>query len=139
MPMTRVMVAGAFDFLHPGHLDLFRQAKALGDELVVVVARDESAERAKGKKPFFSEIERLQMVNCVKYVDKAILGNKGDWFEILSELNPDALLLGYDQAVDDEAVRAFVRKRDLKTHVLRGRAFQPMKFKSSRLKELFGV
>lgn len=137
--MTRVLVAGAFDFLHPGHLDLFRQAKALGDELVVVVARDESAERSKGKKPFFSEIERLQMVNCVKYVDKAVLGNKGEWFEILAEFNPDALLLGYDQNVDDEAVRAFVRSRDLKTHVLRGRAFQPQKFKSSKLKGLFGV
>ncbi|HLD76027.1 MAG TPA: adenylyltransferase/cytidyltransferase family protein [Candidatus Norongarragalinales archaeon] len=137
--MTRVLLAGAFDFLHPGHLDLFRQAKSLGPELIVVVARDSSVERIKGKKPLFSEIERLQVVSSVKYVDQAVLGSRTDFMDVLLEFNPDVLLLGYDQAMDEESVSQYVRDHDLKTHVLRAKAYKPHQFKSSKIKDLLGV
>lgn len=137
--MVRVMVAGTFDFLHPGHLDLFRQAKQLGDELVVVVSRDASAEKAKGQKPLFSEMERLEMAASVRYVDLARLGNPGDWFAVLTELRPDVLLLGYDQNVDEAALKAFLEKHGLKTRVVRGSGFETYKFKSSILKKHVGV
>lgn len=133
------MVAGTFDFIHPGHLDLFRQAKDLGGELVVVVSRDSSAEKTKGKKPVFSEIERLEMVASVRYVDSARLGNPGDWFLVLCEVRPDVLLLGYDQSVDKEALRAFLEKNGLKTRVVRGKGFETYKFKSSILKKHVGL
>ncbi len=51
----RVVCAGTFDHLHPGHLDFLRQAKALGDELVVIAARDETVSRIKGFTPTYNE------------------------------------------------------------------------------------
>lgn len=137
--MVRVMVAGTFDFLHPGHLDLFRQARELGDELLVVVARDESVLKAKGKKPVFSEIERLEMVASVRFVDSARLGNPGDWFDVLKEVKTDVLLLGYDQKVDEAALRAFLDRHGLKVRVVRGTGFETYKFKSSNVKKHLGV
>jgi len=137
--MVRVMVAGTFDFLHPGHLDLFRQAKELGDELVVVVSRDASAEKTKGQKPLFSEIERLEMVASVRYVDLVRLGNPGDWFAVVKELRPDVLLLGYDQKIDEAALGVFLEKNGLTTRVVRGIGFETYKFKSSMLKKHIGV
>ncbi len=137
--MVRVMVAGAFDFLHPGHLDLFRQAKALGDELVVVVARDQSVEKTKGKKPVFSENERLEVVASVRIVDRAVLGGSGHWFDVLLDVRPDVLLLGYDQKVDETALNAFLAKNGLKTKVVRAESFEAHKFKSSKLKEHLGI
>lgn len=132
------MVAGTFDFLHPGHLDLFRQAKELGDELVVVVARDESVKRVKGSKPVFSEIERLQVVSSVRFVDSALVGGENH-FDVLLQVQPDVLLLGYDQAIDERALRAFLEKNRLKTRVVRGGGFETYKFKSSILKKHVGL
>ncbi len=137
--MIRVMVAGTFDFLHPGHLDLFRQAKELGDELVVVVSRDSSAEKAKGQKPLFSEIERLEMVASVRYVDSARLGNAGDWFDVLTEVRPAVLLLGYDQKVDENRLQGFLKQNGLSARVVRGTGFETYKFKSSNIKKHLGV
>lgn len=139
MPLVRVMVAGTFDFLHPGHLDLFRQARELGDELVVVVARDASVEKAKGRKAVFSEIERLEMVASVRYVDSARLGNPGPWFDVLREVRPDVLLLGYDQQVDEAALKAFLQRNGLNVRVERGTGFETYKFKSSNVKKQLGV
>ena len=57
---TKIMVYGTFDVLHLGHVDFLRQAKALGDFLVVSVARDVNAKKFKGYAPVFGEKERLQ-------------------------------------------------------------------------------
>ena len=45
--MTRVMASGVFDLIHLGHISYLEQARSYGDELVVVVARDSTAERRK--------------------------------------------------------------------------------------------
>ena len=62
--MTKVMVFGTFDPLHPGHVDFFRQAKQHGDELVVVVALDSTVEKTKGRKPSLGENARLAAVQA---------------------------------------------------------------------------
>ena len=49
--MKKVMCAGTFDIIHPGHLYYLSEAKKYGDNLVVVVARDETSKDFKGKKP----------------------------------------------------------------------------------------
>ncbi|HTD81915.1 MAG TPA: adenylyltransferase/cytidyltransferase family protein, partial [Thermoplasmata archaeon] len=56
--MVRVMATGVFDLLHPGHVAFLREAKALGDELVVVVARDSTAKRFKHT-PITPEAQRV--------------------------------------------------------------------------------
>ncbi|MBI5036035.1 adenylyltransferase/cytidyltransferase family protein [Candidatus Micrarchaeota archaeon] len=134
----KVMVAGVFDFLHPGHLALFRQAKKMG-EIMVVVARDATVLKIKGKPPLFSEEQRAQAVAAIKGVDSVVLGDVEDNFKVLKEAKPDVLLLGYDQNVDLPALRAYLKENNLKTKIKRAEAFEPHKFKSSKLKKIFGV
>ena len=72
--MTRVMATGVFDILHLGHIHFLRESKKLGEELVVVVARDSTAGK-RGKTPVFNESARLQLVKELRLVDHAILGH----------------------------------------------------------------
>lgn len=101
--MKTVMAQGVFDILHPGHIHYFRESKDLGDELVVVIARDS---RVKEKKDlYFDEEERRKMVEALKPVDKAVLGSEGDIYSTVEEVDPDVITLGYDQDHDEEEVR----------------------------------
>ena len=67
-----IIVSGYFNPLHKGHLEYFNKAKALCDELFVIVNSDFQRE-LKGTKPFQSEEERLLIVSNIKAVDKVIL------------------------------------------------------------------
>ncbi|HXX57467.1 MAG TPA: adenylyltransferase/cytidyltransferase family protein [Thermodesulfovibrionales bacterium] len=126
--MKRVVCAGTFDHLHPGHIDYLLQAKALGDELVVIVARDETVARIKGIRPEHDENRRKTDVEATGIPMRVVLGNlEQDLFFILGELAPDIIALGYDQRVSEE---------DLKTQVpactvVRLKPFHPDRFKSS--------
>ena len=67
-----VIVSGYFNPIHKGHLEYFNNAKALADELFVIVNNDH--QRAlKGSKEFQKEDERMIIVSNIKAVDKAIL------------------------------------------------------------------
>lgn len=117
-PHIRVMTTGVFDLLHPGHLHMLEEAKKLGDELVVVLARDESATREKHR-PITPEEHRRQMVEALKPVDRAVLGHKGDYYRIVTELKPDIIALGYDQKYDEADVAAECAKRGWRCKVVR--------------------
>ena len=96
--MKRVAVFGIFDGVHNGHRDLFRQAKELGEELVVIVGRDETAEKLKGKRPKYSEAERAEMLKKEPLVDQVFLGDKeSSTYTVLVQCSPDIVCLGYDQ------------------------------------------
>lgn len=72
MKRKAVIVSGYFNPIHKGHLEYFNNAKALADELIVVVNND--YQRAlKGSKEFQKEDERMIIVSNIKAVDKAIL------------------------------------------------------------------
>jgi len=94
----RVVVFGIFDGIHEGHRSLFLQAKKYGDELAVIVGRDSVSLRLKEKKPKHCEEERLKLVLQEKGVDVAILGDEEQSsYQMLKDLNPDVICLGYDQ------------------------------------------
>jgi FAD synthetase len=116
--MTRVMATGVFDILHSGHLRYLQEAKLLGDELVVVVATDATVRREKHE-PITPEGMRLELVQALKPVDRAILGREGDMFEIVKEVSPDIIVLGYDQSFDVDKLQADLAKRGLKAKVVR--------------------
>ena len=61
----RVLCCGTFDYLHPGHESFLNQASRLGEELVVVVARDENVERLKDRKPDHEEEIRRARVESL--------------------------------------------------------------------------
>jgi len=124
----RVVCAGTFDYLHQGHIDFLTQAKALGDELVVIVARDETVKRIKGFLPTHNEDLRKSRVRDTGIPDKAVLGNlEKDIFHILEELKPDIIALGYDQRVSEK----HVLERCPECKVVRLESYHPEKFKSS--------
>jgi FAD synthetase len=124
----RVVCAGTFDYLHQGHIDFLTQARALGDELIVIVARDETVSRIKGFLPRHGEEFRAQRVRDTGIPDDVVLGNmENDLFHILEVLKPGVIALGYDQRVSEEAIR----ERCGGCKVVRLNSYHPEKFKSS--------
>ena len=133
--MKRVLVFGSFDLIHPGHHHLFKEAKKLGKELFVVVAKDSTIKKIKGKSPWYDENERLKHVQKVKHVDKAVLGNKGDKYKIIEEIKPDVIALGYDQNFFTDELENEMMKRKIKVRIIRISSYKPEIFKSSLLKK----
>jgi FAD synthetase len=115
--LIRVLATGTFDLLHPGHVYFLAQARALGDELFVIVARDSNVTHK--PKPIIPEEQRLEMVNALKMVDKAILGSENDMFEPLKQIRPDIITLGYDQNFDIEFLEKELTKRGFPAKVIR--------------------
>ena len=131
--MKTVMCAGTFDIIHPGHLYYLSEAKKYGDRLVVVVARDDTSESFKGKKPAHDEKERLESLRSLEIVDRAVLGNKGDIFKIIEEIRPDTICLGYDQNVQKQQLEDELKKRGLKSDVVRIASYMSHVYKSSKM------
>lgn len=116
--MVRVLATGTFEILHPGHLLYLEEAKKLGDELFVVVARDVNVRRRK-RTPIIPEEQRVQMVSALKVVDKAMLGSERDMYEPLYTIKPDIITIGYDQDFNEEELERELRKRGFNSKVIR--------------------
>jgi FAD synthetase len=129
-----VMAFGTFDYFHAGHEDYLNQAKALGNELVVVLARDETVRKVKGRSPVHSERKRLRAVSQCPSVNKAILGNNDDKYKVIKKIRPDVLALGYDQFVFTYGLKQLFIKEKLNTKLVRLEAFEPNTFKSSLIR-----
>lgn len=129
------MCAGTFDTIHPGHLYYFSEAKKYGDKLIVVVARDSTSERFKGKKPAHNEKERLEAIRTLNIVDEAVLGNDGNIFDIVEKIMPDVICLGYDQKVQKQELEEELKRRGINAEVIRIDAYMPHVYKSSKLKK----
>ena len=102
----KVMAVGVFDLLHAGHLHYLEQAKSLGNHLTVVVAHDDTV-RIRKHEPVTNHDLRRRMVEGLKPVDEAIIGNSPNVsiFEILPVVNPDIIALGYDQEHAEDSIR----------------------------------
>ena len=116
--MVRVMATGVFDILHLGHLYFLREARKLGDELVVVVATDKTAEKMKHI-PVTTQDMRVKLVAGLKPVDMAVLGYEDDRYRIVRELKPDIIALGFDQKHDEEQIKSDLKKLGLDVKVVR--------------------
>ena len=111
--MVRVMASGVFDLIHPGHISYLQQARSFGDELVVVVACDDTVRKNKHE-PITPDYMRAKIVGSLKPVDVAIVGkNNGDIFDTVREDKPDVIVLGFDQHFDTEKLRESLEKEGL--------------------------
>ena len=128
--MIRVIATGTFDLLHPGHILYLERSRALGDELVVIVARDLNVKHK--PKPIVPEQQRLQLVSALKAVDLAVLGSETDIFETIESLKPDIITLGYDQHFDPALLKAEFSQRSLDPKIVRIEANEPCELCSSR-------
>ncbi len=132
--MKRVMVFGTFDILHPGHIHFLRQAKKLGDFLIVSLAREKNIRTIKGHKASHSENQRLTMVRALKIVDKAILGSKDNYIKHIISQKPDIIALGYDQKAFTKGLRENLAAAGLKKiRIVRLKAYEPGQYKTSKL------
>ena len=112
----KVLVAGTFDIIHPGHIYLLTEASKLGD-VTAIIARDENVKRIKGKQTVFTEDERRLIVGSLKMVDQAVLGDPTDFFTKVKEIRPDIILLGPDQG--DSWLRERIEQEQLDIDVRR--------------------
>ncbi len=109
---TVVFTNGVFDILHAGHVGFLRQAKKLGDVLVVGVNSDRSARRLKGQgRPITGERDRLALVAALEGVDHAVLFDEDDPAACIRTLRPHIHVKGGDYA--DEALPEAAAVRDV--------------------------
>lgn len=134
MPKKRVIAFGTFDLLHPGHKYYLKQAKLLGRELVVIVARESNA-KLFGKNPHHSEAERLKAVADLDFVNKAVMGEEGDTYNSLRKFRPDVVALGYDQVADEERIAKTLTPLRITPEIVRIPAYKKHKYKTSKIKE----
>ena len=118
-----VLASGVFDLLHLGHVRYLEEAKKAGGDyakLIVIVARDNTVEKRKGKKPIMSENQRRALVESLKVVDEAVLGFEDFSIEkVIERIKPDVIAVGYDQKGIEQTVRNYVKKRGLDIRVVR--------------------
>ena len=109
----KVLVAGTFDIIHPGHIFLFNEAAKIGD-VYVIVATDNNRELYSGERPVIPEQQRLEVVKNIKNVKEARLGRSdNDTLKTVEEINPDLILLGPDQKYDLNTLKEGLKKKGL--------------------------
>jgi rfaE bifunctional protein nucleotidyltransferase chain/domain len=92
-----VFTNGCFDVLHPGHLDLLKRARALGDALIVAINGDSSVKRLKGpNRPVFPEQERAEILSALDMVDYVTAFDEDTPLEAIVAIRPDVLVKGAD-------------------------------------------
>ncbi|MGY8825509.1 MAG: adenylyltransferase/cytidyltransferase family protein [Candidatus Latescibacterota bacterium] len=127
----RVLCCGTFDYLHPGHEAFLKQASALGDELVVVVARDENVYRIKGHFPDHDEESRRKNIENLGIASWVQLGYAGaNLLKVVEDISPAIIALGYDQGKPAGLHEHFP---DCRIIVLD--PYQPERYKSSFIRQ----
>ena len=113
MITKKVLIAGTFDILHPGHIFLINEAAKLG-KVYVIVATDKNREKFSGRLPIIPEEQRLEIIKSLKNVKEAKLGRKdNNTLLIVSEINPDMILLGPNQKFDMNILKKTLKEKDL--------------------------
>jgi FAD synthetase len=109
----KIMIAGTFDIIHPGHLFLINEAAKLGD-VYVIVATDKNRKRYTGEPPIVPEEQRLEVVRGLKNVKDARLGRRdNNTLKTVEEINPDMILLGPDQKYDINELKEGLKELNL--------------------------
>jgi cytidyltransferase-like protein len=106
MKVKKVLVSGCYDLLHGGHIAFLKTASTYGD-LYVSIGRDENLLSLKGKKPVFSEEERLYIVKSIRYVHDAFLASGMgilDFEPDIKRLKPDIFIVNSDGHTPDKKI-----------------------------------
>ncbi|MGQ9460340.1 MAG: adenylyltransferase/cytidyltransferase family protein [Candidatus Bathyarchaeaceae archaeon] len=118
-----VLASGTFDLLHFGHVKYLEEAKKAGGEnaeLVVIVARDSTVEKRKGKKPVMPEDQRRSLVESLKVVDEALLGyEEFDMGKVIEKIRPDIIAVGHDQDGIEREVQKVIAGKNLNIQIVK--------------------
>jgi D-beta-D-heptose 7-phosphate kinase/D-beta-D-heptose 1-phosphate adenosyltransferase len=107
-----VFTNGVFDLLHPGHVRYLRDARALGDALIVGVNSDRSVRANKGPaRPITPEVERAELLASLGSVDAVTVFDEDTPHALITAVQPDVLVKGADWGPDDIVGRDVVEAR----------------------------
>ena len=128
------IIFGTFDIVHPGHLNLFAQARESDVYLITVIARDKTVFQVKGKYPKNEELDRLKNVKKHKVSDLVVLGSLRDKYAVIKKYRPDIIFLGYDQSAFIENLKSKLHEMNLtKAKIVRLKPHQPEIYKTSKM------
>ncbi len=117
---------GCFDLLHAGHVRYLREARLLGDRLVVGLNGDESVRRLKGEgRPVTPEGERAEILLALECVDAVVIFRENTPLLLIQALTPEILVKGGDWPLDAIVGRDHVESNGgivLNIPVLEGRS-----------------
>jgi tRNA pseudouridine55 synthase len=125
----QAVIFGTFDIIHPGHISVFKYAKIQAQKLTVIVARDQNVN--KDSHLFFQEKQRLSYLKKYDIIDQVILGNLKNPLAFYKKINPDVVILGYDQFKNVELLKNIPELK-----ILRAPEFKTELFKSTKLKKI---
>jgi D-beta-D-heptose 7-phosphate kinase/D-beta-D-heptose 1-phosphate adenosyltransferase len=99
--LSLVFTNGCFDLLHPGHVRYLKQARALGDALVVALNSDASVRALKGaNRPILNQHERAEVIAALESVDYVVVFEEQTPRDLIAALIPDVLVKGGDWQID---------------------------------------
>ena len=97
-----VFTNGCFDVLHVGHVRYLKEAKKLGDRLVVGLNSDASVRRLKGKsRPLVNQENRKEVLEALESVDEVIVFDEDTPLELINRVKPQVLVKGGDYKIED--------------------------------------
>ena len=129
----RVLAFGTFDRLHLGHVHFLETAKKLGTELIVIVARDATVVKVKGRPTLHTETERVRALKKLAIADKVVLGSTSDYLARVRTYAPDVFCLGYDQVAMVPLLKKYRARALPHSRIVRARPLEPTRYKSSLL------
>ena len=132
-----VLAGGVFDIIHPGHIHTLNAAKALGDVLVVAIATDKTAQKMKKRPPLHNQELRCELVSCLSMVDKAVIGHEDDIFKTVKEIEPNIIVLGYDQIHQEKFIDDGCKRINLNVEIVRLQSPVP-ELSSSEIEKQYG-
>lgn len=135
MTNKTVVIFGVFDDIHEGHLHFIKEAKSKGNHLVAIVARDEVVKILKSRFPVNDEACRVNELLKISDIDMVVLGDsKIETYNILREIKPSVIFLGYDQDGLFESLNKFIKTGVLESvEIIRGSPHEPDIYHSSIL------
>ncbi|MFX1512439.1 MAG: adenylyltransferase/cytidyltransferase family protein [Promethearchaeota archaeon] len=131
-----IMAGGVFDILHVGHLETLEAARALGDVLIVIIARDGTVRKLKKRQAITPEELRLRLIQSLKSVDIAVLGHLDNFVTVIEEFRPDIVALGYDQERFGVQLAQQLTERKLNQIEVQRLTIQVSNIKSSKIVQL---
>ena len=110
--MKTIWTNGCFDIMHPGHMELFKASKSLGDRLIVGVDTDDKVALDKGAdRPINDVCHRVSMLQAIKYIDEVhIFGSRTELEQLIEFYNPHVLVVGGDWRDGDVVGREYAKE-----------------------------
>lgn len=114
-----VFTNGCFDIIHAGHVRYLKDAKALGDVLVVGLNSDESVSKIKPARPINSQNQRAEVLSSLEMVDYVAVFEEKTPYELIKIVKPDVLVKGGDWK-KEEIIGSDIAKKTLSLPYIKG-------------------